>query len=279
MTRHRIRALPACAVAVLSLIAPHEAFADDSPEPMFAGSVRAGGGVVRVEGKDKSIGVTRTPGARKTVTETRFRPTCWIGAEPILAATASCEPEHCELDGVEGEIRARFIRRVDAETGELVSPWTEVGSDCRATSQAPDVSVDELVRREFEAMKLPGLEVQTFPAGGTLVNLPTTFSVEKPEKEHKLGRILGRRVTVVIRPVGYRWEFGDGAGETTEAAHARHTFGDSATVRASVTTEYRARYRVDGGRAREIPGTVSVEGPETELTVRQARSELIAGPR
>ncbi len=73
--------------------------------------------------------------------------------------------------------------------------------------------------------------------------------------------------------------FGDGAGETTESAQAQHTFVASATVRASVTTEYRARYRVDGGRAREIPGTVSVEGPETELTVRQARSELIAGPR
>ncbi len=173
----------------------------------------------------------------------------------------------------------RLSQVVDAITGERAGPLTRGDEVCIAEPKSPGASLDELVRREFREMKLPGLEVRTSPVGGTLVNLSTTFSVEEPAKEHELGRIRGHRVTVLIRPVNYRWVFGDGAEDTTKSTHARHTFADSATVRASVTTQYRARYRVDGGSSREIRGTVSVQGPATELTVRQARSELVAGPR
>lgn len=57
----------------------------------------------------------------------------------------------------------------------------------------------------------------------------------------------------------------------------RHTYARAGQVSASVETEYRAGFRVDGGEARRIPGTVAVPGPSTEVEVAQVRTQLVAG--
>ncbi len=231
---------------------------------------------------------TKTPAARladkqpSTITESREIPRCGVGAEPIMAATASCESVPCTLsDGRRGESRYRWTRIVDSAGGEVLQPWTRDGKVCTPTEvQAPDL--ETLILQEFRSSKLPGLEVRTRPAGRTFVHLPTEFAVERPAEDRELPRILGHRVTVAITPVEYRWTFGDGGSATTAGRggeSVRHTYARAGEVAASVETAYRARYRVDGGAERKIPGTVAVSGPSTAVEVAQARTELVAGPR
>jgi hypothetical protein len=157
---------------------------------------------------------------------------------------------------------------------------------CIALPGSSGESLEARVLKQFRLLKLPALSVRSTPAPRTFVNLPTTFAVTPPRKTYDLGPIQGRQVTVVIRPVSYRWSFGDGSVRTTSAhggrapeASVTHAFTRPATASVSVRTTYRARYRVDGGRPREIPGEVPVEGPVTTLPVEQARVELIGGPR
>ena len=112
----------------------------------------------------------------------------------------------------------------------------------------------------------------------TLVHYSTTFTIQPSWQKKSLGRILGHGVTVQITPIRYDWTFGDGETRTTRHwTTVRHGYERAGEMRASVSTTYEARYRVDGGGSRRIPGTVTVQGPEKAVQVRSAHAQLIAG--
>ena len=96
--------------------------------------------------------------------------------------------------------------------------------------------------------------------------------------------LVGRAVTVTASPVGFTWVFGDGAVRgPTRSAGARYPDGDithvytaAGTVTARVDVTWAGTFAVAGGPATAIPGTVTITGPGVPVTVRQARSELVA---
>lgn len=201
----------------------------------------------------------------------------------IFGASGRCPEARClTKDGREGRSYIVYRYEVEVASGRVASKWATAGDLCRPVDERKlDLSV--LIHRAFKTISLPGLIVRSSPSARTFVHLPTMFSVQRPEKDRDLGRILGHHVTVTIRPVSYRWSFGDGTVRTTSAhgGHApdstvRHAFAAPATVEVSVRTTYRATYRVDGGSPREIPDSVSVDGPGTVLPVEEARAELVA---
>lgn len=280
------------ATVVLSRVgSPDQAWAvptDD--DPAWAAEVDQAGGVVGIEGRDVRRADRTTPAdaspRSRVIHEVTYVPQCRVGGAPVIAATASCEPVRCEVsDGRVGELRYRMTRKVDSVTGEEVMPLARGPEVCIANPGAPAADLDSAVLREFRSLRLPGLRVRTDPAGWTLVNLPTRLWVEPSWTERSLGQILGRQVAVQITPVAYHWSFGDGAvhqelGPRQEEPErtVRHIYLKPGVVEPSITTVYRARYRVDGGPARAIHSTVAVQGPATDLDVWEARSELVANP-
>lgn len=274
-------------VSVCVLAAPAPAVAEDAPPPGIGWSSLAnnGDGTIDIGGKaaeedsNRKGALQHSPRVR---IERDFLPKCAFRGEVIMAGTASCDPVPCQTsDGRSGVKKTVETRRVDADSGDPLSGWQIGGDVCEPDETAGAPSLESQILQEFRSLELPGLVVRTRPAGRTLVNLPTEFVVERPAKDRELPRILGHRVTVAITPVEYRWTFGDGAARTTSgrgAESVRHTYAAAGSVAASVETAYRARYRVDGGDSRRIPGTVAVTGPVTAVEVVQARSQLVAPP-
>lgn len=290
----------ACRLAVLvpllslTMISVPTAFADDEPDPvpaMFSSTATAFGETLRVEGRTEE-GTRRhqeAAAARAPQTfEFRYEYVlhCGNGGEVIFGGSGRCAEDKCvTVDGRTGRSYIIYKYRVEVATGRD-SREPSPGVICRPTEGAPKIGLNTLILREFESLTLPALEVRSSPEGRTFVHLTTTFSVERPKKNYDLDRILGHRVTVTIRPVSYRWSFGDGSVRTTSAhdkrapdASVKHSFDQPTRVEVSVRTTYRAKYRVDGGRAQEIRESVSVDGPATVLPVEQARTELVAVPR
>jgi hypothetical protein len=250
--------------------------------PAGGGTLRIGAELERVTG-DAAARPAMRP---RTIVEVSFVPRCKVGGSAILAATASCEPVPCPVSsGREGQWMYRMTQPVDTLTGRP-GALHRGAETCIPKPGAPRVDLETLVLREFRSLRLPALKVRSTPKGRTFVHLPTTFFVERPTKQRDLGTILGHRVTVEIRPVSYRWSFGDGTVRTTSGrggqgpdASVRHSYAQHGTVEVFARTTYRARYRVDGGKPRDVPGTVPVDGPATTLPVEQAAAQLVDGPR
>lgn len=100
-------------------------------------------------------------------------------------------------------------------------------------------------------------------------------------------RLLGHRVELAITASEFRWVSGDGSTMRTDwagrpwregtpmRALITHRYDDARVgLRPRVDTTWSARYRVDGGPWREVPGTVTIQGTPYDLTVRSASPHL-----
>jgi len=122
------------------------------------------------------------------------------------------------------------------------------------------------------------------PNGRTLVNFETNFYTEAGPFTRTV-TLLGQQVTLDIRPASYTWDFGDGEQLTTTSPGSpypdldvTHTYQTLGTVQPSVGITYEADYSVNGGPAQPVPGTVTIDGPTTDLTIVEARPQLVASP-
>lgn len=265
------------------------AWSDEGPPSSpFVATMRQADGTVRIGGtqvhEHETRGGDRAP-SRSVIIYSHLLQ-CGSAGPVLLGGSGRCSKVLCTLeDGMQGEQSTVIAHKIDAQTGKSLAEPEVVGIACRPTAREPEGAIESLIQRAFKTLRLPALGVRCTPSERTFVHLPTTFSVREPRKDHDLGVILGHRVTVTIRPVVYRWSFGDGTvrrtsahGRHAPAASVRHSFERPTTAEASVRTTYRAKYRVDGGAAREIADPVSVDGPATVLPVQEARTELVAPP-
>lgn len=164
------------------------------------------------------------------------------------------------------------------------------GEVCFQPAEAPQpIALTEGdVLEAFRRIPLPASEVSVQPPGGeTLVNLDTVFSTEAEGFTRTVG-LLGRRVELDIWASEFRWVTGDGAVRVTDWAGKpwrkgtalgdliTHRYEDAVKLlRPRVDTTWSARYRVDGGPWRDVPGTVTIEGEAYDLAVRSAQPHLI----
>ena len=119
------------------------------------------------------------------------------------------------------------------------------------------------------------------PNGRTLVNFETNFFTEA-EPFTRAVTLLGQRVVLRITPASFRWRFGDGESAATTSPGAAypdleitHSFLRRGRVAPSVDTTYTATYRVNGGPAQPVPGSVTVSGSTVTLRVVTARPQLV----
>jgi hypothetical protein len=205
--------------------------------------------------------------------------------EDILCTRAlrSCPPETV------GPLSAIW-RRV-MQKGREIEPWDKVGVTCHtdiAPGARPALTMAD-IKAEFLRTPWAKPQVSTQPTGNTtLVNLETFYSVDWSEAGFAPGEVdTGsiRGFTVRIRPklLGFTYVFGDGTtfGPTTSTGgpypdgDVTHIYAKPGSFSVRVDTTFAADFSIDGRTWDPIPSTVTVPGPTTTLTVREAKAVLV----
>jgi hypothetical protein len=139
-----------------------------------------------------------------------------------------------------------------------------------------------LIATALARIPLPpsALKVQP-PNGRTLVNFDTNFFTETQPFDRTV-TLLRQRVDLHIVPSRFGWQFGDGESLTTAEPGApyprldvTHRYLEKGRVAPSVDTTYTARFRVNGGPWRDVPGSVTIAGPPVDLAVLTATPTLV----
>ena len=131
--------------------------------------------------------------------------------------------------------------------------------------------------------------ISSQPAGNTtLVNLRTFYKVGWTANGFQPGEVdrsVLRGIPVQIRPklIGFTYVFGDGSslgptistGGVYPDGDITHTYRGKGKFPVRVDTTFGAEFSLDGSTWDEIPSTVTVAGPSTTVTVREAKSVLV----
>jgi hypothetical protein len=167
-----------------------------------------------------------------------------------------------------------------------ISAGQEPFAFCDIPDDNPPQVTPGVVAAAFARIPLPSsaLEVQP-PNGRTLVNFDTNFYTETRAFDRTV-TLLGQRVDLHIVPSAFGWRFGDGESLTTDQPGAAypdlqvtHRYLRKGRVSPSVDTTYTATFRVNGGRWRDVPGSVTIAGAPVGLEVLTATPTLIGYDR
>ncbi len=175
--------------------------------------------------------------------------------------------------------------------GTQVEPWTRVGVTCHtdvAPGARPTISMAD-IRAQFMRTPWAKPTISSQPAGNvTLVNLKTFYQVNWSKQGFAPGEVDTSNLlgfTVRIRPklVGFTYVFGDGEtfGPTTSTGgvypdgDVTHTYRQRGAFPVRVETTWGADFSIDGSTWAPIPDTVTVPGPSTTITVKEARAVLV----
>jgi hypothetical protein len=243
--------------------------------PKFVGD--SGGAVVVSDGK-------------RPVYEYRTLADCSAAVPDTAGENASCMGalRACPPDTV-GPLSMIWRRAV--LDGVVVEPWTRVGVTCHtdvAPGARPTISMAD-IRAQFMRTPWAKPTVSSQPVGNvTLVNLTTFYQVSWSRQGFEPGEVdtsnlLGFAVRIRPKLVGFTYVFGDGArfGPTTSTGgvypdgDVTHTYRARGEFPVRVDTVWGADFSIDGSTWAEIPDTVTVAGPGTTITVREARAVLV----
>ena len=200
-----------------------------------------------------------------------------------MAALKACPPD------TKGPLSVIWRRAV--LDGEVVEPWASVGLTCHtdvAPGARPTISMAD-IRAQFMRTPWAKPQISSQPAGNvTLVNLKTFYRVNWSTQGFGPGEVDASNLlgfTVRIRPkvVGFTYLFGDGDtfGPTTSTGgvypdgDVTHTYRKRGEYPVRVQTTWGADFSIDGSTWDEIPDTVTVSGPPTTITVKEAKAVLV----
>jgi hypothetical protein len=178
------------------------------------------------------------------------------------------------------------MQLTNAAGDPVTDSWHLDHAECRDPQDLGDLRRTMTWRdvlTEVRTITIPATEVEA--PSYTLVNLDTTFYTEPSTIERTL-TILGYTVDVTITPSSYTWHWGDRTtttttepGEPYPSDDVTHTYVHAThgahSRSLSVDVTYQVRYRVDGGTWATIPDTITIDGPTTELPIRQASAVLV----
>ena len=127
------------------------------------------------------------------------------------------------------------------------------------------------------------------PTGWTVIGLSTNFFAAA-SVHTRSGSLLGFPAEVRFTPVGYRWDYGDGAqrgsavGGATWAEQGLPEFSETATSHEyrqtgsyviTLSVDYAAEYRFAGQSWRSIRGTLAVPANPLTVVASAARTVLV----
>lgn len=199
---------------------------------------------------------------------------------------------HALRDCPEGELGPLLrIWRRTTTAGAVTEPWRTRGLTCAsdvAPGARPTLTMADL-KAAFMRTPWSKPQISSQPTGNTtLVNLTTFYKVNWAVEGFQPGevdRAVLRGIPVQIRPklVGFTYVFGDGStvGPTTStggvypSGDITHVYRAKGEYPVRVDTTFGADFSLDGSTWDEIPSTVTVPGPSTTITVREAKGVLV----
>jgi hypothetical protein len=237
--------------------------------------------------------------APEPIVETRWSLVC--SGDPMATGMPCTGAPVCPADdgaSIDDERMYQYQRLVDPTTGEPITDWQLVGTQCGpADSPLPPQTTDtggepaaaapafwQLVEAEWQSIQIPSATIGINPLNGrTLVNLDTIFHTTAGEQEFTV-TILGQPVTIYAVPVEYTWHHGDGTTQTTTTPGApypskdvTHVYESTGEANPRVDVQYRGEYSIAGGERQPISGFANVTGEGEALQILEARSQLVDG--
>ncbi len=165
-------------------------------------------------------------------------------------------------------------RRLEAQPENAWQPYDEV-------CIAPDgpVVTPGLVLDEVRRIGLPSMSVQAPPE--TFVNYETVVYTNADTFARSV-TLLGFTVDIEAAPSQFHWTYGDGTTETTTTAgrpypatDITHTWTDAhRTFHPRVDVTYQIRFRIDGGSWQTLADTITIQGPNGDVRIREATGML-----
>ena len=137
----------------------------------------------------------------------------------------------------------------------------------------------------FKTVVPPEAALRFQPAGNqTLVHFKSNYFTDAVPFDTSVDLPVGPatfHIDFKIRPTEFTWTFGDGTTLKTSTPGApypklevTHEYQKAGSVQAHVDTVWGADYRVNGGAWAPVNGTVTKQGAEVSITVRQATPVL-----
>jgi len=165
-------------------------------------------------------------------------------------------------------------RRLEARPNSAWHPYDEICADPGGPVITPGLILEQIRR-----VGLPSMTVQAPPE--TFVNYETVVYT-KAKTFTRTVNLLGFTVDIEASPSRFRWDYGDGATETTATAgrpypatDITHTWTDAhRTFHPSVDVTYQIRYRVDGDTWQTLGDTITAQGPNGDVRIREATGML-----
>lgn len=282
-----------CALAII-LPGQHVARADPCPKPPPPGC----------KGASCRIALSACAPARGGVTPDASGASRTQGNShpPVLSYVAACEANTAENSdflcsaATESCPEARatrywiFERTWQGSTGAYSPPRRRPGTSCLAPEQLaegvnPLLALEAAVRSDWKNFRLPAASVTTQPGGETLAGARTRLRTDAPLQVDLPPRmILGHRVILSISARRYVWSFGDGDTATVPATDsgrlAEHTYHGSGGRQITLRTFYTASFTALGTDLVNVAldGEADVPGSPTTIGIREARTQLEAGP-
>lgn len=202
-------------------------------------------------------------------------------ATPLNGSSSEEDGFTLEIDcGGDAPVLPLFVRERGAETHPW-SPWAPVNF-----GGCPADILPVLTAEDFRRLPLapPVLTVQP-DRGWVLVNKETIVLTERTEQTFRT-ELLGHGIDVIATPDTFTYDFGDGLKDLVTRSAGRswpdhdtfHVYEDLGTVQITLTTTWKAQYRVDGAAQwRDVVGTAQTSVTSAPFTVEKRRSRLVSG--
>ncbi|MGV1008809.1 MAG: hypothetical protein ACOYBY_09400 [Dermatophilaceae bacterium] len=188
----------------------------------------------------------------------------------------------------------RVWRQATNSAGQPQGGWEQIGLTCYATAlpNARPMLTMAMIREAFHLTPWATARTEVEPVGNvTLVGLDTFYRVEWSAQGFEPGevepidpaRMLGYRVDIRPKAKGVMYHFGDESefgptpslGGRWPDGPIRHQYRSTGAVPVGVAVTWGADFRIDGGEWAEVPDSVTVTGPTTQVQVKQARAVLV----
>lgn len=208
-------------------------------------------------------------------------------ADPVSSPTWVYRTRESSCEGIDGATACLHVACADPdEVGYLVERrrrddgnqnWQLDGMLCQGPS-GPVLTPGRILE-EVRRVGLPSMSVRAPPE--TFVNYETVVYT-KAETFARTVNLLGFAVDIEATPAEFHWNYGDGTTETTTTAgraypatDITHTWTNAhRTFHPSVDVTYSIRYRVDGGTWQTLGDSITIQGPQGNVRIREATGIL-----
>lgn len=276
------------AVAILAASAAPQAWSE-AEDPIFGGVIGNDGALIEANRRaaEAAVRAGEKAGVTYRYSSVSF---CAEGPEDYRAdfycAAAIRECENNTPEQGLGPANRIFRQEQGAAT------WEFRGVTCfpNLVDDGPQLTM-AMILEAFHDTRFAVPEITTEPKGDvTLVTLPTYYQVVWPDvgfapEQVDTTNLLGFTVEIRPRLDSLTYHFGDGAtaGPTKDLGGPypngaiTHAYERKGTFDARVDITYGGQFRVNGGQWSDIPGSTTITGSSTPVTVMESRARLVTG--